>query len=175
MPSKAKKIWNIVSTVLVVLVVIVAVLLVGARVIGLKVFHVVSGSMTPTYNVGDLIYVKPLAGEDFEVGMPITFVLNEDLVVATHRVVSVDVENQHIYTKGDANDAPDAPVVHFKNVIGTPVFKIPYLGYVSKYIQSPPGSYIAIAAGVALLILVFLPDLIGKKKKTEQEEEAALG
>lgn len=166
MPSKAKKIWNIISTVLVALVVVVAVLLVGARVIGLRVFNVVSGSMAPTYQVGDLIYVKSMAGEDFEVGMPITYVMDENLVVSTHRVVAVDLENKCIYTKGDANDAPDAPSVDFRNVIGTPVFRIPYLGFVAKFIQSPPGSYIAIVVGAVLLIAVFLPDLLGKKKKT---------
>ena len=58
-----------------------------------------------------------------------------------------------------------------------PVFAIPLLGYVSAYIQSPPGMYVAIALGVALLAIVFLPDLMAKKpeetKKTEEKEENA--
>ena len=70
--------------------------------------------------------------------------------------VEIDLEKQHIYTKGDANDTTDAAPVRFENVIGTPVFSIPWLGYVSSYIQSPPGSYIAVAGGAILLILVFL-------------------
>ena len=46
-----------------------------------------------------------------QVGDAITFVLNEDLDVVTHRVISIDAENEHFYTQGDANDAPDgAPV-----------------------------------------------------------------
>ena len=43
--SAGKKIWNAITTVLVVLVVIVALLLVGARVVGLQVFTILSGSM----------------------------------------------------------------------------------------------------------------------------------
>ena len=52
-----KKIWNIVSTVLVVLMVLCAVFLLGSRLIGYQCFTVISGSMAPKYNVGDLIYV----------------------------------------------------------------------------------------------------------------------
>ncbi|MBO5646880.1 MAG: SoxR reducing system RseC family protein [Clostridia bacterium] len=45
------------------------------------------------------------------------------------------------------------------------VFAVPLLGYVSAYIQSPPGMYVAIGLGAALLAAVFLPDILFKKKK----------
>ena len=174
-PSSIKKVWNIVSTVLVAIVVIMAVLLMGARIVGLNVYNVVSGSMTPVYNVGDLIYVKSVDPATLKAGDDITFILNEDLVVATHRVVSVDTEKQHIYTKGIANKDADKAPVHFKNVIGTPVFKIPVLGYVSNWVQNPPGLYITVFGGAVLLIAVFLPDLIkGKAKKPDEDENEAL-
>ena len=53
-----KKLWNMITTVLVALVVILAILLVGVRVIGLTPYVVLSGSMEPTYHTGSLIYVK---------------------------------------------------------------------------------------------------------------------
>ena len=172
MPKKVKKIWDIVTTVLVVLVVIFAVFLMGSRLVGLQVYHVISPSMEPTYNVGDLIYVKEVDPDSVKVGDPITFVLNEELVVATHRVVSIDSENRQFTTKGDANSTEDAAPVHFNNLIGVPVFSVPLLGYVSAYIQNPPGMYVAIALGVILLATVFLPDMLTKKdtKKETQEE-----
>lgn len=58
MNKSLKKIWNVISTILVALVVLLALLLVGARVVGLQVFTVLSGSMEPTYHTGSLIYVK---------------------------------------------------------------------------------------------------------------------
>lgn len=172
MDKTLKKIWNIVSTTLVVLMVLCAVFLMGSRLMGYQVFNVISGSMEPEYMVGDLLYVKKVDVNTVKVGDPITFVLNEDLVVATHRVVRIDVENKHFYTKGDANETEDASPVHFNNVIGVPQFKVPKLGYVSDYIQHPPGMYIVIAAGVVLILAVFLPDLIGGKKKAEAVTEA---
>ena len=173
MPKKVKKIWDTVTTVLVVTVVIFAVFLMGSRLIGMQVFHVISPSMEPTYSVGDLLYVKTVDPDSVKVGDPITFVLNEDLVVATHRVVAVDGENRQFTTKGDANSTEDAAPVHFNNLIGVPVFAIPLLGYVSAYIQSPPGMYVAIAVGVILLAAVFLPDLFTKKDKKEEVQEEA--
>lgn len=172
MPKKVKKIWDTVTTVLVVLVVVFAVFLMGSRLVGLQVFNVISGSMEPTYSVGDLLYVKSVDPDSVKVGDPITFVLNEDLVVATHRVVAIDGENRQFTTKGDANETEDAAPVHFNNLIGVPVFAIPLLGYVSAYIQSPPGMYVAIGFGAVLLAAVFLPDLLTKEtKKNETEEE----
>ncbi len=167
MPQNIKKIWDTVTTILVVLVVAFAILLMGSRLVGLQVFNVISGSMEPTYSVGDLLYVKTVDPDSVKVGDPITFVLNEDLVVATHRVVAVDAENRHFTTKGDANGTEDAAPVHFNNLIGVPVFAIPLLGYVSAYIQSPPGMYVAIVLGVVLLASVFLPDVLVKKDKKE--------
>jgi len=163
-----KKIWNIVSSVLVALVVICAIFLMGSRLLGYRVFNVISGSMEPKYSVGDLIYVKAVDPSTIAVGDDITFILNEDLVVATHRVVRIDAENQRFYTKGLANEIEDNDPVHFNNVIGVPQFSIPKLGYVSDYIQNPPGMYITIGAGVVLILLVFLPDMIVKKKKENE-------
>lgn len=167
-PESVKKLWDTVTTFLVVLVVIFAIFLMGSRLVGLQVFNVISGSMEPTYSVGDLLYVKTVDPDSVKVGDPITFVLNEDLVVATHRVVAIDSENRLFTTKGDANGTEDAAPVHFNNLIGVPVFAIPLLGYVSSYIQNPPGMYVAIVFGVALLAAVFLPDML-KKEKEENE------
>ena len=169
MKSKSSflKIWNIMTTVIVVIVVVIALFLMGSRIVGLRVFNVVSGSMEPKYSIGDLIYVKNVDPDSIKVGDTITFVLNEDLVVATHNVIAVDKENTCFRTQGLANDAPDAAPVHFNNLIGKPAFSIPYLGYVSAYIQSPPGMYVAIALGVIVVLLVFLPDMFAKKKKED--------
>ena len=178
MGKTIRKIWEVVTTILVAAVVLLAVLLVGVRLVGFQVFTVLSGSMEPTYHTGSLIYVRSVDYRDIEAGQVITFMLDED-TVATHRVVEVvpdesDPEVLRYRTKGDANDAEDGSLVHYKNVIGSPVFSIPYMGYLANYIQHPPGTYIAVSVGAILLLLVFLPDLFadddGKKKKKSEKE-----
>jgi len=200
MNKTVKKIWNVVTNVLVAVVVIVAIALVGVRLIGYQTFTVLSGSMLPTYQVGSLIYVKdidyteiegctplaegetaPAGADTFEYdgttylvdGTVLTFMLDED-TVATHRCVAVvpdenDPTVLRFMTKGDNNESVDGSLVHYKNVIGSPIFSIPYLGYVANYIQNPPGTYIAISGGAILLLLVFLPDLFGKEEETEKK------
>ena len=162
-----KKIWHSASTGLVALMVLCAVFLMGSRLLGFRCFNVISPSMEPVYGVGDLIYVKEVDPATIREGDVITFLVNEELVVGTHRVVRVDEENRRFYTKGDANDVEDGEPVHFNNVIGVPQFSVPKLGYVSDFIQNPPGTYITVGVGLALILLVFLPDLLGKRKEPE--------
>ena len=153
--------------------VLCAVFLMGSRLLGYQCYTVISGSMEPEYSVGDLLYVKKVDAATVKVGDPITFILTEDLVVATHRVVRVDSENQRFYTKGDANEIEDSDPVHFNNVIGVPKVSISKLGYVSDFVQNPPGMYITIGAGIILILAVFLPDMIGKKKEEDEADETA--
>lgn len=205
-----RRIWSVITTIVVILIVFLAIALVGVRVIGLTPYTVLSGSMEPTYHVGSLIYVKEVEPSEVEVGDPITFVVNEDLLVATHRVVEIDVqtsrqqaivdetgeamldaEGNPIYeevpldepayyftTKGDANDAVDGAQVYYKNLLGVPVFTIPYLGYLSSWIQTKKGMIISINVALILLLLTFLPDLLRsvddapKKKKKRRKRPA---
>ncbi|MBQ9848750.1 MAG: signal peptidase I [Clostridia bacterium] len=177
MNKTVKKVWNWITAAIVIVVVIVALLLVGARIAGFHVYAVLSGSMEPAYHVGSLIYVKEVDAHELKSGDVITFMVSDD-TVATHRIVEVvpDEEDPTVVrfrTKGDANEAIDGSLVHYKNVIGTPVFSIPKLGYVSTYIQNPPGTYVAIAAAAVLLLLVFLPDLFGGDSDKKKEKEDA--
>lgn len=164
-----KKIGNVVTTVLVVAVVLLAIALAGVRLFGLQVYTVLSGSMEPAYHVGALLYDKKVDPAQLRPGDVITFMLDEETIV-THRIVEVvpDEEDPSVIrfrTKGDANAAEDGSLVHYKNVLGTPVFTIPKLGYFANFVQQPPGLYVAIAFGAVLVLLAFLPDLLGDDKK----------
>lgn len=173
----AKRIWDIFITLLVIAAVVLAIALVGVRLVGLQPFTVLSGSMEPTYHTGSLIYVKKVDYRTLEVDDAITFMLDEN-TVATHRIVGIvpdeeDPEVVRYRTKGDANEAEDGGLVHYKNVIGKPVFTIPKLGYIASYVQNPPGTYVAISAGAFIVLLMFLPELLrsifsdgGEEKKS---------
>lgn len=164
MSKVIKKIWNGITWILVLILIVMAVLLAGVRLIGLRPLTVLSGSMEPEFSAGDLIYVKSVDYRDLKEGDIITFMLNED-TIATHRIVGIvpDEEDSTVVryrTKGDANDTEDGSLVHCKNVVGTPVYSLPKMGYVANYVQSPPGSYIAMSGAAVLMILIFLPDLL---------------
>jgi signal peptidase len=165
-PQNIKRIWNIITTIFVVLVVLLAILLVGVRLIGIQPYTVLSGSMEPNYHVGSLIYVKKVDPLTLDVKDPVTFMLNEN-TVATHRIIEkipdeTDPNVVRFRTKGDHNDDPDGSLLHSNNVIGKPIFTIPYLGYLANFVQNPPGRYIALGACAFLLVTVIFSG--GEKK-----------
>ncbi|MGN0712227.1 MAG: signal peptidase I [Anaerovoracaceae bacterium] len=168
-----KKTANILSTLAVILALVLVLLLVAPRVFGMHVFTVLSGSMEPSYPVGSMIYVKSVDPFQLNEGDVISFLLDED-IVATHRIVGIvaDDEDKSVIrfrTKGDANDAEDGSLVHCRNVVGTPIFTIPKLGFFADYIQHPPGMYIAISAAAIVLLILLLPDLLFREKEANPD------
>lgn len=177
MYKKINKILKLLTSTLFVVVIILAILLVGVRVLGLQVYTVLSGSMEPAYHTGSIIYVKDVEPLELEVDDVITYKLTSNMT-ATHRIVEVipdesNPENVQFRTKGDANDTADKKLVSGDNVIGSPVFTIPYLGYLAVNIQQPPGIYAAIAVSAAVILFVMLVDILtdDKEKSSNKEEK----
>ena len=142
----------------------------GIRIVGFTPYAVLSGSMEPAFHVGSLIYVKSVDPEDIKVGDAITFRLSGEDTAATHRVIEIDRENQCFYTKGDANETPDASPVPYSSVLGRAVFTVPKLGLFSSWLSSAQGKYAAISGVGLLLLLIILPEILFKdgKGKTKQ-------
>ena len=175
MSKTFKRVWNCFTTILLIAVMALAAMLAGPKLMGMQVYTVLSGSMEPTYHTGSLIYVKDVDPFTLETGDVITFMLDEN-TLATHRIAGVvpDEEDSSVIrfrTKGDANEFEDGTLVHYKNVVGTPVFTIPNMGYVANFIQNPPGMYLAIAGGALLVLLLFMPELISAIKGEDEDEE----
>ena len=156
----------------VVIVVILAILLAGVRLIGLKPYVVLSGSMEPKYPVGSMIYTKKVDPADLKVDDPLTFKLSSG-AVATHRIVEILPPEKaggqiQFRTKGDANQNADSAPVPADRVLGKPVFCIPLLGFVAEFIQRPPGLYVAAGIGIVVIILSFVTDQLPSKKGKHQ-------
>ena len=179
MEKTFKIILKILSTVAVAVVVLLAILLAGVRLIGFTPYTVLSGSMEPTYHVGSVIYVKDVDPTELEVGDPLTFRLPGG-AVATHRIIEVidDKTGQPSFrTKGDANDTADG-ITPASSVIGKPVFSIPYLGYLSDFLQKPLGLICVIGCTAVVLILSYAVDALFAKSKTpppDPDEESIIG
>lgn len=85
------KVWNVLTTLLVMLIVLMAILLVGVRVCGLQPLYVMSGSMEPAFHVGSLIFVQKTDPAEIRVGDPITYTINKDGDYSTHRVIDIAI------------------------------------------------------------------------------------
>lgn len=119
---------------------------------GCKPEIVLSGSMSPLFPVGSVIYYKEASFESIQQGDIITFLNGEATV--THRVVGIDSEARTFRTKGDANASVDPSSVPYSNVKGK-VKKVvlPYFGYAIRFVQE---NYwvLLIIAGILLLGMI---------------------
>src|SRR5699024_12757946 len=69
----------------------------------------------------------------------INFITEEEKII-THRIDEVRKDDGSYVTKGDANDAADLEPVRQENIIGIYTgLTIPYLGYVSTFVNSKEG------------------------------------
>lgn len=166
MSETIRKVWNLVTTLILLAALVAAFLVVGVRFIGIQPYIVLSGSMEPAIHTGAMVYVKETDPAQLEVGDIITFRIAGD-IPATHRIVEVTEEG--FVTKGDANEHEDNGIVPHSSVIGSYLFSIPGLGYIVSFVQQPPGTYIGIGFAAALLLLMVLPEVIWSGEKKEDE------
>jgi len=156
-------ITNFISTFLAAVAVIIAVILIIVRVMGLQAFNVETASMTPAYPVNTLVVVKNVDAAQITQGDVITYVLNEDGVLVTHRVIDVDKENQTFITKGDANNTKDPNPVLWGNMVGKVVFSLPYVGAPVQALTAEENRTKVIITIAVLGVLSFSWDMIDKK------------
>jgi signal peptidase len=126
------------------------------RMLGWSTLVVLSGSMTPAMPVGGLAFVAPIRPQDVKAGDVVTYYRpDRPGTLVSHRVVVVSDQlgAPTVWTKGDANPAPDQWAVPASAVVGEVRFTIPYLGHLSRRMQTRQG-FLSVLAIPALVILL---------------------
>lgn len=120
---------------------------------GFRSLVVLSGSMTPTLGVGDVVVVRQISPAEARVGDVVTFrdPTRGDRLV-THRVRSVELQAGivRIETKGDANSGVEDWEVQATGTIGRAQYRVPEVGYLLFWIRGRFGR----------LMLVVIPALM---------------
>lgn len=164
---------------------------------------VISGSMYPVLQRGDLILVKSVTPEEIEPGVVVVF--RHENGLAVHRVVRVT--GDVIVTRGDANTEEDNPIT-FDDIVGrVPEFgdgllKIPLLGKVAlmtgagqpgdeaaadgplrqlgRYLLNPLGFTLLVLLPAGMLLGSFAGDALralgggGSRQKWRRQRQARL-
>ncbi|MGL5243982.1 MAG: signal peptidase I [Sarcina sp.] len=139
MRSNMKKITNILSYIFLALIILVLtnnILTKSDKIfkaIGFRTYTILTGSMSPKIEPGDLVVVKHENAQNLEIGDIITF--KYDNKVVTHRIT--EKKDSGFITKGDNNNVEDSEVIKSNHVIGKVVTVIPKLGYLFSFTSHP--------------------------------------
>jgi signal peptidase len=121
---------------------------------GIKIFTVVSWSMVPVYDIGDILIAKEVAPEEIKVDDDLVYKGEQGSLknkTITHRVVSIRQEedgNYKIVTKGVANRGQD-PSITQNQVYGKVIGHISIVSFILKIIFN---GYFLIFIPVIILI-----------------------
>ena len=144
---------------------------------GYRYYTVLTGSMSPTYKVGDMIFVKLSNDSEISVGDVITFNPSQDSdAYLTHRV-SEKLENYEgtgttcYRTKGDANDVGDSFLIDSSRVIGKVTFSIPGLGYVVRFVQLRWYLILPVAVMIGVFFLLLKRYFLMGKEDDEDDDD----
>ena len=98
------------------------------NIFGFKIYIVVSGSMEPELNIGDVVIVKKTEKNNIMKDDIISY--NENGSIITHRIVEIKkAGNDTLYvTKGDSNNVNDNYEVNYENIEGKLLVRIPKIG-----------------------------------------------
>jgi signal peptidase len=123
--------------------------------VGLEVFAIRGGSMTPTIPVGAAVVAVRAEPSSIRAGDIVT-IRADNGIVFTHRVVEVDDSEADVWlhTKGDANTTPDPAPVPLASVIGRVTLIVPFAGYLIALLATPAGIVSFLAFAVALLLVI---------------------
>lgn len=131
--------------------VICIVLFAAGFIFGVRPYVVVSGSMEPEMPVGSLALARAVPAAKVVPGDVVTVPRTSGGGVVTHRVVSVDTDENGavlLTLKGDANLTND-PDEYRVATVGMNLFAVPGLGYVAGGLRTPFG---LISIGIVVLV-----------------------
>ena len=143
---------------------------------GYKVFAIVSGSMEPTINIGDVIIVQEVKKEDLKVGDIITFKESDNTqATVTHRIVNITERNEETMyeTRGDHNNTNDEKLVKYQDIEGIYKLKIEKIGNTFMKFKSGTFVIIVIIAGYLIYSIIDRKSEIKdiRHQKREEREE----
>ncbi len=126
-------------------------------VFGIKMLTVVTGSMEPTINIGDVVIIKEI--DNYTVGDIISYKENNSVI--THRIVQIEKDENdiNIYTtKGDNNNVEDDIKLKEELIEGKVIKIIPKVGNIIMFLSKNL---------IWILILIILCAFIFDRKKEQ--------
>lgn len=137
---------------------------------------VVSGSMSPGIETGDLVFSTPIRADEASVGQVATLMSQQTGDYVTHRITSVTANGGQvdITMRGDANRVDDPEVYQraASDTVWTPWFIVPGGGFIIANLLRPAVLIPAVIGVLALIVLPMIPTSREREEDAVEDESA---
>ncbi|MCY6483355.1 signal peptidase I [Clostridium aestuarii] len=142
-------------------------------ILGYTPLTVLTGSMRPSIQPGDMILTKEIDTTEIKEGDVVTYRKQQNMLV-THRVIEkINKDGKTMLKmKGDANNVEDDKLISSNQVVGTLAFKIPYGGYVQKFMISPIGIIVLFIVPILIIMASELKNVLNKRNKNINSKDS---
>jgi len=128
---------------------------------GIKTYVIVSGSMEPNFNIGDIVLTKEIDTSTLQEQDIISFRQGQSVI--THRIIEILEEDgkTKYRTQGDNNNTPDLELTEGNLIEGKVVGKIPVVGKISLLLK---GKVTFIVMGMLIYIYYAHTSSVNRRK-----------
>ena len=142
---------------------------------GMLPLIVLTDSMYPEIESGDLIICNTAEAEDIKVNDVISFFdpAGNGTSIVTHRVIEIVEEDGEISfrTRGDNNNTEDKELVPEENLVGIYKMRIAGAGHIAMFMQSTAGLIVCVVLPIILLVgYDFIRRRLYEKSKKEDTD-----
>lgn len=140
-----------------------------------RIFTVVSGSMAPKYNIGDVLISKDVEPSEIKVGDAVSYLGSSGSFkgkVITHEVIDIekDADGKLVFhTKGLANLIED-PIVYENQVYGIVTRKAIILSFVYKIVGTKFGLFLFVVVPMLYIVASEMIGFMLEKEERRREE-----
>ncbi len=138
---------------------------------GARGYSVVTDSMAPSINRGDVVFVKQTEFSELKQGDVVTVQFADGSGYFTHKIVSVDYDAEAIRTKGDANQSEDPQPSMSEQIVGKVWYSVPLLGYFSIAFNEINLITLSVIIATVLIGIITVSTVISKVRKRGGKNE----
>lgn len=131
---------------------------------GVSPLVVETESMSPTFNAGDIIFIKKCDPATLKEGDVITFhtIIENEYALNTHRIEKIKEANgvRSYVTRGDNNAVSDAHIIGDGDIVGKYMTHLPKFGKIIDFLSSKVGFLVVIVLPMLLFFIYQVYHLI---------------
>lgn len=140
-----------------------------------RMFTVVTGSMEPKYNIGDILIAKETDPSEIKIGDSISYLAKSDEIrgnVVTHEVVNItkDENGRYLFHSKGLTNLIEDPVVHEEQLFGVVVYKTKLLSFVKKIVSTDIGMILFIIIPILYIIVSEMVAFLIEKEEKRKEK-----